>query len=447
MFNKKFYFKGPIWWQNLLVTTRGLVRKLIREKNIRLELKQALIENERDPKALADYHDNRLNDVLSNAQKNVPFYRDLLESSQLDLNGLPLIDKSVILKQPEAFRTLDSNMIQIDGSTSGTTGTPLRIPQSMTSVIRERAFVDRMHRWAGIEKGDKIAWLRGDPIVPVGQNKAPYWRYSRFEYMILLSSFHMSAENLPLYIQAMVDYNVAVIQAYPSSIITLAKYLASKNEFYPGKLKSILTSSETLSLEDRKIIEERFQCKVFDWYGLFERVAAISNCEHGRYHVLTDYSHVEFIPVADGKYEIVGTNFNNFLYPLIRYKTGDFVYLSEETECPCGRNFPMIDRIEGRTGDYLLGDAGQKVFILNHIPKGISGLLACQFVQHSAQSIQILVVVNPAQFDSMERNKLIKNAQQRLGSKMNIEIKTVDSIPRTKNGKVKQAICTVSAGE
>jgi hypothetical protein len=37
---------------------------------------------------------------------------------------------------------------------------------------------------------------------------------------------------------------------------------------------------------------------VFDWYGQAERVAAIGTCEHGSYHVLTDYSGVALLERA-----------------------------------------------------------------------------------------------------------------------------------------------------
>ncbi len=103
-------------------------------------------------------------------------------------------------------------------------------------------------------------------------------------------------------------------------------------------------------------------------------MVAIGQCEHGRYHLLSDYSHVELLAAGDGRYELVGTNFNNQYFPLIRYKTGDHVHLSENEACPCGRVFPMIERIEGRIGDYLVGEDGQKCIFLTIYPKVSLGL-------------------------------------------------------------------------
>ena len=443
MFGVKLYQSAPIIIQNCLISVRALVRKRLRENKYTAELSESLLGLEKNSAALEKYCQEKLDTVLNSARKNTTVYAN----APLKIKDFKIVNKENLLRNPAAFLNKSHSGVVIKGSTSGTTGTPLSIPQNMESVLREQAFTSRYLRWAGFKSGDKRAWIRGDVIVPLTQKQAPFWRYSYFEDMILLSSFHMTTAAMSLYIQAMVDFGVNVIQAYPSSIVTLAKYLKQKDQYYPGTLKSVITSSESLSKDDKLLIEERFKCTVFDWYGLFERVAAIASCEHGRYHVLTDYSHVELLPAGevDGKQraEIVGTNFNNTLYPLIRYKTGDYVILSDETDCPCGRVYPIVDSIEGRIGDYLIAEDGQKVHILNHISKGVAGLLATQFVQDRLKEIVVLVVIDKELFSDTARKQLISNTQERLGLLMQVSVTPVESIPRTKNGKVRQAICEV----
>lgn len=444
MFLSKIYRKSPLLIQNLLLSYRAIIRKFIRENKHQQSLTRDLLEHDYNKELLKKYSELQLELALKNAMK-AKFYKEKVKtiSESEGLTHFPMINKNEVRHCVEDFINSTEKTAPITGATSGTTGTPLSISQNMQSVICEQAFVARHLQWAGYKKGDKRAWIRGDMIVPMEQKEAPFWRYSWFENMIMLSSFHMTQQALPLYIKAMVDFGVDIIQAYPSSIVALAKYLESKNEYYPSNIKSVITSSESLSDDDRKVIEERFKCKVFDWYGLFERVAAIANCEHGRYHVLTDYSQVEFLEAGNGTHEIVGTNFNNSYFPLIRYKTGDHVVLSDEEQCPCGRFYPIIKRIEGRVGDYLLGEDGQKIHILNHIPKGIDGLLACQFVQHKAQEVEVWTVRDESIFGTLQENQLINNTKGRLGEKMNIIVKYVDALPRTKNGKIRQAVCNV----
>lgn len=431
----------PVWIHNLLLSLRGFVRRFLRENNQSISLCESLLDNETSIDKLSQFSQSRLKTVLSNCVENVPAYSQYGRVAPC-IEDFGFIDKASLKGAADSFRSCNKPFPVIKGSTSGTTGSPLSVPQSMESVIREHAFVMRHMAWAGFEKGDKRAWIRGDVIVPINQQTPPYWRYSYLEDMILLSSFHMTQSALPLYIQAMVDYGVDIIQAYPSSVTALAKYLQSKGEYYPGSIKSVITSSESLSEEDRNVIEERFQCKVFDWYGLFERVAAIANCEHGRYHVLTDYAHVEFIDVGNGLHEIVGTSFNNQYYPLIRYKTGDQVVLSEEKECPCGRVYPLVERIEGRSVEHVFAFDGQKVFALDQCVKGVEGIQGSQYVQDSLNEIVVNVVVDNS-FTEEQSEKLVANVRSRLGEKMRVRIEKVEQLLRTKNGKVRQAICSI----
>ncbi len=442
MFTSSLYVKAPIWLQNVMLSVRALSRKMVRENGEMRAVLQEIQANEFSHSHLADYQHKQLQKTLANAHNHVPFYQDL-EVPNLKLESFPYLEKSVLRRDHKQFISQNKPSVVVKGATSGTTGTPLTILQDMHSVIREQAFVERQLAWAGYRKGDKRAWIRGDMVVPLSQKQGPFWRYSWFEQMIVLSSFHLTPQTMSSYLQAMVDFGVEVIQAYPSSIATLARYLEAKQSYYPAKLKSIITSSESLSAEDRQVIETRFGCKVFDWYGLFERVAAIGQCEHGRYHLLSDYSHVELLAAGDGRYELVGTNFNNQYFPLIRYKTGDHVYLSENDACPCGRVFPVIERIEGRIGDYLIGEDGQKIHILNHIPKGIAGIMACQFVQSERGQIVVKVVADAEQFNQEQQKQLISNTQARLGSSLNVTIDIVSALERTANGKIRQAICTI----
>lgn len=441
MFTSKVYKRSPIFLQNTLLSLRAYARKKLRENKDSDKLCDELIAMEHNAQKLEQYSREQLSKALDNATNNVKHYRDL-SLKEKDLKNFPYLTKDELRQNAKDFESSTKPKVIVKGSTSGTTGTPLSILQSMDSVVREQAFVSRALKWAGYEKGDKRAWIRGDIIVPVEQAKPPFWRYSWFEDMIILSSFHLAKENLSLYIKAMVDFNVDIIQAYPSSITTLARYLESEDLYYPGEIKSVFTSSEYLSPEDRQVIETRFKCKVFDWYGQFERVAAIASCEHGRYHILTDYSQVELLADGENRAEIVGTNFNNHFFPIIKYKTGDHVILSDETSCPCGRHFPIVKSIEGRVVDYVFATNGNKVFALDQCVKGVKGVLGSQYIQHKASEIQVNLITDQ-HFDTAQETKLTQNIQVRLGTDMQVNINLVSQLERTKNGKVRQAICHV----
>lgn len=439
MYTTKLYRRSPIFVQNILVSVKGLLKQYIRDGASTKKLEEVLQKNEKSSSTLINYSSDKLFTVLQNATSNTAFYNKI-DSHNFD--KFPVIDKSIVKSCHSNFYNLSKTDITINGTTSGTSGSPLMIPQTKESIVTERAFANRQRAWAGFKKGDKRAWLRGDLVVPVEQSSGPFWRYSWFEDMIILSSFHMRKDVLGSYIEAMYHFGVDVIQAYPSSIVTLAKYLQQKGEYYPGKLKSILTSSENLTDADRAVVEKYFQCKVFDWYGQFERVAAIANCEHGRYHILTDYSHVEFEAAGDGKYEIIGTNYNNSYFPLIRYRTGDQVVLSDEKECPCGRIYPIVKEIVGREVQHVFNTKGEKVYALDQCVKGAKGIIGSQFIQKKLGEIIINVIADGA-FDNDQQAMVVANVKARLGQEMLVNFEHVSELKKTNTGKAIQAICLI----
>lgn len=418
---------------------------LVRERGDTNEIMENVLNLEYDRAAMDAYKKQCLSDTLHNALENTEYYRpyrDLLKTESDPykiLKQIPTINKQDLVDNPHAFVNVNQKGVTIKNCTSGTSGIPVTIRQDLRTVKIEQAFVSRYLQQAGYVKGDKRAWIRAELIVPLASKQPPYWRYSYFENMMLMSSFHLTNQSIPLYLKALERFGTQIIQATPSSILALAKYLEANDAYYQGTLKSIITSSEWLPPEMRHIVEERFKCKVFDWYGLSERVASAGLCEHGRYHINEDYSYVELDPVGDNRFEIIGTNFINHLYPILRYRTGDFVTITSEGPCQCGKVTPSFDYIEGRVCDYITDKLGNNVSSVAHISKGIHGLLDTQIIQHSENTIEAHVVVNEA-FDSHQQDLLIAKCKLKLGESMNVIIKEVEQIPRTENGKVIQVI-------
>ncbi len=448
MFSSFLYKKQPHYLQSLFLSSRSAFRSFVREGRAMKIVQNEIEKLEYDKNRANEFIHEQLRSQITNALENTPYYSSLdlsiknAENYIEVLKLLPLMEKSTYLTRGDLFLNKFYKGIKINGASSGTTGVPLAVPQSLQSVIRESAFVWRQLKWAGYQPGDKRAWLRGDMIVPIDNQSSPFWRHSYFENMLLFSSFHLEEKTISLYIKAMVDFGTNIIQAYPSSIVAIAKYLRHRKMNYPGKIKAIITSSETLSIWDKKLLESTFQCPVFDWYGLFERVAAIGTCEYGRYHQLTDYSYVEFHEREAGLYEIVGTNFNNNLFPFLRYKTNDFVTLSKE-QCPCGRHYPVVESVAGRSRDYLITEGGKKLTMVTQLYKNINGIYAAQFIQESIRKLDVLLVVDAKEYNDFSRSLLISNIKRKLGEGIEVVTFIVDSIPRTQNGKVKHAICNI----
>jgi phenylacetate-CoA ligase len=457
LFSSTYYKSSPPWLQEWLISGRALARGVMREGRT---FRETVAEIEHSqwlaPAELERLKAARLTAMVEHAARNVPYYRERFRALGLDvarmqfprdLALLPCLTKDDVRRAGASLLASNARKPLVTLGTSGTTGTPLSFHCDLPSISRENAFIWRHLSWAGLKPGERRAWVRGEPIVPPEYASPPFWRRNRAENMLMLSSLHLSHGNVPVYLDALAAFDPVVIQAYPSSISFLAAWMEDRGRRYEGKsLRSIVTSSEMFDPERQAQVARVFGCKVFDWYGLVERVAAIGQCEHGRYHVMDDYAHVEFAPTdEEGLFELVGTGFNNFAMPLLRYRCGDLVRLADPTErCACGRHMPMVAEIIGRTDDFIKLSNGRQVSacLAGNLFRGVAGILEGQIEQDAIDTLTIRVVPS-AQYSAESAQQLIANARLRLGSAVACEVVVVEEIRRPARGKFKAVICNI----
>lgn len=452
MLSSKLYRTSPIFVQSTLLSLRALSRSFLREGKLFSRLLNAINHTQwLSQSELENLQAETLRELLGHALTQVPFFRNLpiaLEAVQREptdaIRQFPLLGKMPVRENAGKLLSEVHRWPLFKGSTSGTTGTPLTLYGDLFAINREHAFIHRQLEWAGYHTGAKRIWLRGDLVVPTDEMEPPFWRHNYAERMLMCSSYHLSEKSAPLYLNAIQGYDPVIIQAYPSSIGFLAKWLDANNREYAGRaLKGIVTSSEVLDTDQQNLVERRFGCKVFDWYGQSERVAAIGTCEYGRHHLISDYSYAELMATDDGLYEIVGTGFNNRVMPLIRYRTGDFIKLDESGQrCRCQRFFPLVASIHGRSEDVIKLPDGRHIGRLDHIFKGVNGIIEAQIRQDAIDKIDILVVPAIGSKDGM-RTAILRNAYQRLGSDVTVNVIAVESIARTRNGKFRGVVSNI----
>ena len=450
-----FYRAAPLPLQERLLSMQSRLRGLLTQRRI-LTQTTASIERSQwlSPEGWQTLQLNSLRQLALDAQRRVPYYRDLFDrldidparwTSLTDLNLIPELGKDDVIAAGASLLAEGGPWLRFKGSTSGTTGRAMLGWRDRASIAFEQAFVDRQASWAGYRQGERRAWLRGDPVVPAHQADGPLWRINRSDNMLMLSSYHLTRENGAAYLAALEKFDPVMIQAYPSSVSYLARWLEEHDLTYRGKaLRGIVTSSETLGADDRRVIVERFGCRVFDWYGAFERVAAIGTCEHGNYHVMEDYGCVEFEHNDDGTANLIGTGFGNCSMPLFRYRADDVVVPADPAyRCPCGRSFRVVERVLGRVDDVIRTPDGRHVVMLDWIFSGLFGLMEAQVVQERLDEVCIRIVAGP-DFGRREELALDSRARDRLGERVNIRIERVASIERTRNGKFRQIVSRLS---
>ena len=458
-FSEKIYTNSPLILQNIMISAYGYFLKHQRYGGKYPEYHSKIRSSYYfEQSQINKLQNSKLSSILISAIKHTPYYKHLSSLSEHEINTIsteslsdyfPVLNKKTIREKQNSFI---SDLIPVSKlkyiNTSGTTGTPLNIAVSKEAIQQNYAYFSRLLELAGVSRTDRSATFAGRVFIPSKQSKQPYWRYNIFNNNLLLSSYHLSECTLPSYIKALEKWDPDFIDSYPSAIYVLAKHIIDNNIKHNIKLRSIITSSETLLDEQRRIIEAAFGCKVYDHYGCAEMAALITQCGKGSYHINSDYGLLEVLdekqrPVKAGEIgDIVCTGFVNSAMPLIRYKLGDSGILSDKT-CDCGCKFPVMQMIVGRTDDLITTREGRKIGRLDPIFKGLCGIKETQIIQTDINHIT-LIIVRDDNYNDASLQKLIAELKIRVGNEFSIYVEFTDKIPRTKSGKFKSVVSLVS---
>lgn len=453
------YSNSPIFCQTLMLNIKAFELYMERYGKKFWKLYREFENNQwLSLQELTDWQSVRLRELVKHAYKTVPYYQEILKKQKLvpadiqsidDLYKLPILTKEDIKQNYIRMlsTTIPKRLVRY-GHTSGTTGSPLNVAYDVNTCVAHHAADWRQKSWAGLEYGQPYASLQGRLIVPTIQKKPPFWRKNYINNQLFLSAFHLTEENLPYYFDKLSKDGIQFLEGYPSNIFILALYLNKKNINFP--LKAILTSSETLFPSQKDAIEKAFSCKIFDFYGMAERVVFATECDHHQgHHLCLDYGITEFLdsdnqPVVDGKLgKIVATSLHNFAMPMIRYQTNDSCSL-KATLCSCGRKFPLMDEVATKNEAIVTLPDGRLISpsVLTHPFKPMENIVESQIIQETINLLRVKIVKNQ-KYSIKDEKALLAGFSERLGSDIAIVVEYVDEIPRTKSGKFKWVISKI----
>lgn len=427
------------------------VSKYLRE----LELTQWLSTEE-----IKNLQWQKLKNLLEYAYINVPYYRRVFERlnmSPADITGpadfreLPVLDKGTITDNLSDIVSSSYNKRDLlKNSTGGSTGVNLRFFSDRKEVPFVQALVLRNDRWGGLELGDKHALLWGSPFDMSRQKKLKNQIYNRIRRLLFLSSYDLSEEVMYKYAKKLLQYKPKIIIGYSSALYLFAKFL-EENKIENINPKSIISSAEVLYGYQRELIESVFECKIFNRYGSRE-IAAIAqeSSEHSGMHINAEHVYVECLkedgePAVHGERgELIITDLDNYGMPFIRYRIGDVGVLSDR-KCNCGRGLPILEKVEGRTFDIIVGTNGRHFdghFFSILLRTAVEGIKQFQVVQESKSEINIKIVVDEV-FKTDYIDMLTNKIHEYCGEDMKVNFDIVDEIQPTKSGKFRFVISKV----
>ncbi len=453
---EKIYQKLPIPLQSVALNAEGF-----RVNRARYDAEYETIEREClerrgwTEERIVAFRDKRLIEFVRYAFRNIPYYVQFARKEGIDpedfvkaddLRRLPILTKSVVRENPRLF--MPGGLPPVGATwlhTSGTTGAGLRFPADPAAVKEQWAVWWRYRNGIGIDFNSKCGYFGGRSVVSQNQTKPPFWRYNIPAKQMMFSGYHLGPETAGAYLNKLARFNPQWIHGYPSLISLLASYALEMN-FDSSGMKWVTTGAESLLPHQAEIIGRAFGTLPFEHYGMAEGVANISMCPERRLHVDEDYSSVEFEPHTDGGFRIIGTNFTNPFFPLIRYDTGDIAAEIPNEPCPCGLPGRTIRSIDGRIEDYIITRTGRRIGRLDHIFKDQTAIREAR-IKQSEPGVMTVSVVKADSFSDRDDSRLREEIIQRVGDDVAFVIEYVRDIEKTASGKLRLVVSQVKEGK
>jgi phenylacetate-CoA ligase len=452
----KIYRAAPVTMQNLLVSGYGWYRKRLRLSNQFFTERDAFLSREWFSKEQWQAYQNaKLRELLALALTRVPYYRSawrgILSLDQIrrftvaDLPALPVLEKAAVRDNAEQF-LVDGRPVRDHtiNHTSGSSGTPIKtywLPVEMQRSLAMREA--RSCRFAGVSYFQPRATFSGRMVEPNPESEGPFHRYNWFERQVYFSAFHLRPDTVDRYLDGFRKHHSVWMTGYAHSIYQLARMALDQGLPVPA-LKAIITTSEPLTDEMRAVIEEAFRTRVFEEYGAVENLFFVCENEYRQKLINPDCGILEVVdhdasPVPVGTPgAVLATGFIRPGQPMIRYRIGDEVLLSDEP-ARCGRSMPVLAQITGRLEDTVYGPDGRRMVRFHGIFVDQQNIREGQVIQERLDLLRILVVPKPGYSQTDER-AIVSRVQERLGMDMRVIVEPVDSIPRTPSGKFKAVI-------
>ena len=324
----------------------------------------------------------RLKATVAHVRKS-EFYRRRLDEAGVtpesitsldDIRRIPFTTKQDLRDQyPTGLLCVPRSEIVRMHCSSGTTGSPVAICHTQNDINSWADLMARCLYMVGVRRDDVFQNMSGYGLFTGGLGI--HFGAERLGCMTIPAGPGNSRRQIKL----AKDFKTTVAHILPSYALILGEHLRNMGEDprdFP--LRIAVVGAEPYTVEFRRRIEELFDMKAYNSYGLSEMngpgVAFECQNQNGL-HVWEDAYLPEIVdpktgePVPDGEIgELVMTCLCRQGMPILRYRTRDLTSL-DYTPCRCGRTHVRLTRIRGRSDDMLI------IRGVNVFPQQIEALL------------------------------------------------------------------------
>ena len=390
-----------------------------------------------------------LQDMVKRLYENSSFYRKKLDEAGIDPNSiksyqdlerLPLTTKSELREgYPLGLMAVSEEKVVRIHSSSGTTGKPIIVPYTQSDVNTWAEMMARCLAMTGVTVRDRVQITPGYGLWTAGIG------FQAGVERLGAMAIPTGPGNTEKQFEMMMDLHTTVLIGTSSYGLLLAEEAKKRGVMDQIMLRLGIFGSERWGEKMRHRIEEIFGIETFDIYGLTEIYGpgiAIDCPRHSGLHFWSDHLLFEIIDPFSGKQlppgqegELVITTLTKEGMPLLRYRTHDITRLIPQ-QCACGSNYPMIDRLLGRTDDMI------KIKGVNIYPGQIDHVL--RITEGASSEYQIILsrsegkdhilikLEGDMDTDLQQVNGTFKqNIKTRIGIITDVEVVPFGSLPRS----------------
>lgn len=294
-----------------------------------------------------------LKKLIFQAYHKSPFYRERMDKKELtpddihntdDLKKLPPLTKEEILNNVERIQIRDNTEKLFYSETSGSTGKPLVFYRNKDWDAWHRASVFRGYSWYDVNPWDRNGYLWGYNFALKRRMKTMFLDFLQNRFRL----FSYKDDEIEKFADKLQD--AVFLGGYSSMIYEIAKIVNKRKPKPAFSLKMVKGTSEKIYEKYQAEAQQVFGRKIISEYGAAETGIIAFECPDGNMHI-----NMETAIVEEENNEIIVTNIVSRSFPIIRYRLGDYVEIDEATQCPCGRQHPIIKEVTGRVGKVIYG--------------------------------------------------------------------------------------------
>ncbi len=402
----------------------------------------------------------KLQTLLKSAGEHSPWHARRIEKSGINCENLTLEEFRKLPTMTRADAQQHGNEMvwhTVPGgayryTTGGSSGQPLIFYYGRSRQASDAAGRIRARRWWGVNAGDPEVYLWGSPVELNNTDRIKTIR-DRLLNQLVLNAFAMSPENMSNYLTAIQKFKPKCIYGYASSVALLANYARQNGrQLALPDLKVVCTTGEPLYPEQRQLISEFFKVPVANEFGSRDAGFIAHANSHQQMLLLSESNILEVLdpegnPAKPGEMgEAVMTGLCSEAQPFIRYRTGDMLKLSAESDKD-GRGLHVIDEIVGRNTDFLIHENGSIIHALAaiYILRETGGVEQFKITQQAINEFEVLIITNPL-WNPASLKTIEEKFKSRFGVKCNTHIEPVNKIAPEASGKTRQVVSKVQSG-